>query len=1285
MRKRVLLVAQEVGLRARIARALLSSDYALELASDEKRALGLAVEGNFQAAIVAPASSLANVPTMLELRDTVPQMIVLAEGPDEIARLRRSLPGVHAFLLKSSHERELIVRLGELTAPPAGGPAPLPSVLSMGDCKLDLAGHVFVNAAGREMPLTRTESGLLQELARSPCRALSRDQLRHAVAGRGADPFDRSIDMIVARLRRKIEPDPNVPRFVVTVPGVGYKLMARAQSAETRQSAAEPTEPERRQLTALSCKLVGALGLAVSFDPEDLIEVIRSFQDAGVAAITRMGGSIAILTPDEILAFFGYPEAHEDDAERAVNAGLDTVAKINQLLSPTGEPLQVRVGVATGLALASHKQIVGEAPSIATGVCNVAAANSLLVTETTRGLLSGAFVCGNPERYVVAGISEAVSACRVMGKRTVESRFKARRSDKITRLFGRDKELQQLLLLWDRAKRGEGQVGLVCGEAGIGKSHLCEAFLGHIAEEPHATIRYQCSPHHIHSPFYPVISELEHTAGFERMDTPEVKLGKLEAALSQAIEATREDVSLYAALLSIATPEHEAPPAATPQRQRDRLIAALSRRLLCLADKRLLTIVLADAHWADSSTLELFNRIVSLIRTARVLVLIKFRPEFTPQWLGKRHVTMLRLDRIGREQSLAIVSEVSGDKKLPREVQEQIIVRADGIPLFIEELTKAVMESDQGNRGQNVAAGSRSSIAVPATLLDSLTARLDRLGRAKEIAQIGAVIGREFSHPLVAAMAPKYNNSVQAALEQLAASELILVSGELPDATYTFKHALVRDAAYSTLSLSKRQQLHSRIADALVNSFPRIVETQPELLAHHLEQAGFTERAVDYLRRAARRSIERSANAEAIGHLTRALELLQSRPDSRERKRARFPLDAMLGQAMIANYGYAAPKTRETLLQARALIDDSTDASNKFAVLYGIWASHYVAGEVAKQQAAAAEFLAEAERAHDSALSCIGNRIVGTTYVTMGEFATGLHHLKRARALYNFEQHASYRHRYGQDIGTSALCYLSWALWHLGHIDQALDAATEAMKLAERLSHPHTLVYTICHARGFMDLFLRRCEDTHSYAGSVVSICNENGFLHWANCGRIFHGWAATCAGQMDRGIALLRHGVAGWQKGGARLWLPMFMILQAEAYSKAGRDEAALEAIEQALAICEDTGERWAMAEVLRSKARLLLSTNWANFGEIKTILLDSLEIAQRQRARCWELRTSCDLALLWERQGRNRKALRLLQSVYDQFTEGFDAPDLKNARVILRRLGRNVSQKQPKHDENA
>ncbi len=1297
MRKRVLVVAQEMALRAKIARLLQSAGYAVELAASEKRALELVANGKIEAAIAAASSDLAGLAFARELSDRVPRVIVLAERPEDIARLGLSLPGTDASLSQPLDEQRLLDRLAQAMTSPGGDlTASTPADLRIGGCRLDLAGRTFVQPDGRKVPLTRAELSLLAAFARNPGRVLSRDQLSHAIAGHDAEPYGRSIDMHIGRLRSKIESDPKAPRFLLTVSGVGYKFAADPQAVERNRELTadidlEPTgvnglgpsgaapdrahspgiimprsHSERRQLTVLSCELVDSTAFAANADPEDIVRVVQSFQDACAAITAQMGGSIAGLMGHEILALFGYPKAHEDDAERAVHAGLDLMAKAGEL-RPSGKPVGVRIGIATGVVVVADQNAVGEPATIAPRLRNIAPPNSVIVSASTRRLLGRAFDCEDPDLYELAGVPEKVAACRVTGKRAVESRFSSMRRARLTNFVGRQHELQQLVALWQLAEAAKGQVALLCGEAGIGKSRVCEVLLDRIAEEPHITIRYQCSPHHGNSPFYPVIDQLEHAVRFEREDAPDVKLKKLETALAEAGTPTPADIRSYAALLSIPTGEGPAP-GVTPQRQKELTIAALIRQVLGLARKAPVVVVVEDVHWADSSTLELVSRIIASIRTARVLVLISFRPEFFPQWLDEPHVTTLRLDRLGREQTESIIFDVAGRKGLPPEIDAQIISKTDGVPLFVEELTKTVLESgvlqDVGDR--YVTVGPRQPLTIPVTLLDSLTARLDRLGPAKEIAQIGAAIGREFPYRLLAAVAPVSELLLHAALAQIAAPELIFVRGEPPDSTYVFKHALVQDAAYGTLLRSKRRQLHSRIADALEEGFPETVETQPELVAHHLIQAGRTERAIDYLRKAGQRTIERSANAEALEHLTRALELLQSRPKGPARTRASFGLEVMLSHAMIARHGYAARETVEVLLRAKAHIDDSTDPSQKFAILYGIWACHYVGGEVAKQTDAAAEFLAEAKRHNATAALCVAHRIVGTTYVTKGDFAAGLRHLERARALYDPKQHAQLQYQYGQDLGAAALCYLSWALWHLGYVDQASEVAAEAVKSAEELSHPHTLAYTICHARGMIDIFRRSSEDMRSYAGSVVSLCNEHGLLHWVACGRILEGWADTCRGDLDQGIEALHAGVAAWRKAGARLWVPIFLALEAKAHAKGGRSDASLRAIEQAIAISEETGERWCIAEVLRIKAGLLMATDRA-CNQIETLLLKSLAIARHQQARCWELRTACDLAKLWQGKGRGKEALQLLQSIYAQFTEGFDTADLRHAKLVM------------------
>lgn len=1314
MKKRVLVVAQETALRARIARLLQPAGYAVELSASEKRALELSVNQAIDTAIIVTGAGLGGIAFARQISDRIANLIVLTDRPQDVAKITRSFPVAAAYCSQPLDEQKLLNRLAELTISPAAATAPTQVALQFQDCRIDFAGRAFVCADGREVALTRAEFSLLMAFARNPGRVLSRDQLNHAIAGRDAEPYGRGVDMQIRRLRSKIEPDPTTPRFILTVSGAGYKFCAGSRTIEedreispafgpdaqakpapgrldnTAEAGAVPervgapvvhspnSASELRQLTVLSCALVGSMAPAAHIDPEEFAATIRSFQEACTTAILNIGGRIAGSTGHEVLALFGFPNAYEDDAERAVHAGLDLAAKIGELAWPSGEPLQMRAGVATGLVVITDQGAVGEPSTVVPHLRNAAPPNSILVTAGTRKLLGHAFVCGPPSPYELTGLSAKVSACLVTGRRPVENRFSSMRGPRLTQFIGRQHELQQMLALWERVKAGNGQVALLCGEAGIGKSRACEVFLERIITDAHVRIRYQCALHHANSPFYPIIDQLERTANFEPGDAPDLKLDKLGAALSSMGASTLADIRSCAALLSIPTAVISGP-APAPQRQKDLTISALIRQILALSQGLPVVIELADAHWADSSTLELFSRIIASIRTAPVFLLMSFRPEFVPQWLDEPHVTMLRLDRLGREQTEAIILDVAGQKALPPEMSIQIIGKTDGVPLFVEELTKSVLESgllhDAGDR--LVTSGPLPPLAIPTTLLGSLTARLDRLGPAKEIAQIGAAIGRNFSYRLLAAVAPISGPSLQAALAQLAAPELIFVQGEPPDSTYVFKHALIQDAAYGTLVRSKRQQLHHRIADALEQGFPETVETQPELLAHHLIQAGLTERAINYLRKAGQRTIERSANAEAIRHLTQALELLKSRPEDPARRGAALGLEVMLSQAMIAVHGYAARETAEVLLRAKHLIDDLTDPVQKLAILYGVWACHYVGGEVAEQSAAAGEFLKEAERLQDTAALCVAHRIMGTTYTTKGEFAAALPHLEQARLLH--DPRHSLQYQYGQDVGAAVLCYLSWALWHLGFIDQATLVAAEAVKRAEELPHPHTQVFTICHARGMMDIFRQRSEDMESYARSVVSLCREHGFSHWMACGRILEGWATVNRGEIDRGIELIGAGVAAWREAGAGLWLPLFLTLLAEAFAKAGSNEAALPVIDQAIAIAEQTGERWCMAEILRIKAGLLSATDRAS-DQAEILLAKSLDIARGQRARCWELRAACDLALLWQCKDRAKDALLLLRPAYAQFTEGFESADLRHARLILDDLEMGLSRKQVK-----
>jgi class 3 adenylate cyclase/predicted ATPase len=1055
---------------------------------------------------------------------------------------------------------------------------------------------------------------------------------------------------------------------------VGHRLKLLDAFAALRAEAAKDAA-ERRQVTVMFSDLVGSTALAARMDPEDLQEVISAYQNCVAETVRRFDGFVARYMGDGVLVYFGYPRAHEDDAERAVQAGLELIAAVTALASPVS--LQTRVGIATGLVVigsligtgeAQERGIVGETPNLAARLQEIAAPNTVVIDEATRKLVGNFFELENLGEKDLKGIPRSVQIWTPLRASTVESRFEALHPAGLTTLIGREKELDLLLQRWSKAKSGEGQVVLLCGEAGIGKSRLAAALPESIAGEPHIRLRYFCSPQHTDSAFYPIIGQMERAAGLLHDDTSPQKLDKLDALLAQT-STSIQDAALVAGMLSLPNDGRYPALELTPQQRRQKTLEALTAQMEMLSRQKPVLMVFEDAHWADPTSLEAFGRAVNRIRTLRVLLLVTFRPEFDAPWVRQSYVTDLMIDRLAEHEAGGMIDRIVCDRQLSASIRQDIIERTDGIPLFVEEMTKAVLEAGSETAAvRAIAAVPSPALAVPASLYASLMARLDRLGGpTKELAQIAAAIGREFSHALLASVVWQPKTQLRSALDRLIAAGLLFRRGVPPHATYLFKHALVQDAAYGTLLRETRRQLHGRIAKALEDHFPGTVETQPELIAHHCAQAGLNRKAIEYLGMAGQRAIERSSNPEAIGHLKRALEMLHSLPADLEHVPVALKLEVMLAQAMIASKGYSSPETMEVLLRAKKLITAATETSQRFTILYGTWACYYVGGEVNKQHAAATEFLSEAETHDDTAAICLAHRALGTTYFTMGEFSAARNHLERAQGLYDPDHHLRFRFQYGQDIGTTAMCYLSWALWHLGHVNQASQLASKAVNRAEEISHPHTLVYTLCHARGMMDVFRRQSDDTKSYAGVVTSLCSEHAFPFWAAGGQIFGGWAAINRGEVDAGVDELIRGLAAWRKTGARLWLPIFLALQAEGHFKAGRNQAALDSIEQAISTSDETGERWATAEILRVKANLLLATGRGRREEVERLLIESLEIARRQQALCWELRTSCDLGQLWQEQGRNNEAQKLLGTIYERFTEGFETTDLNHAKALI------------------
>jgi class 3 adenylate cyclase len=822
---------------------------------------------------------------------------------------------------------------------------------------------------------------------------------------------------------------------------------------------------ERRQVTVLFSDLVGSTALSARMDPEDLREVIAAYQKCVAETVRRFGGFVAKYLGDGVLVYFGYPEAHEDDAERAVRAGLELIAAVSAL--KTRASLQTRVGIATGLVVvgdligsgsAQEQAIVGETPNLAARLQSFAEPTSVVIAESTRRLLGNLFELQDLGLKNLKGIAEPARAFVASRASSVESRFEALHAGGLTALVGREEELELTLRRWSRAKSSDGQAVLLSGEAGIGKSRLIAALLESVASEPHTRLRYFCSPQHTDSAFYPIIGQMERAAGLAHEDTAKARLDKLDLLLAQT-STSIEDTALLAEMLSLSNDgRYPSLDKLTSEQRRERTLQVLVSQMEALARQNPVLMIFEDAHWTDPTSLEVFGRVVDRIATVRVLLIVTFRPEFEPPWIGRPHVTALTINRLPQRDVGTVIDRVVGNKFLAVSIRQDIIERSDGIPLFIEEMTKAVLEAEgQSAAEQTVAAVPSSARAVPASLHASLMARLDRLGAAKEVAQIGAALGREFSHALLTAVVRKPDAELGSALDRLIASGLLFRQGVPPHATYLFKHALVQDAAYGTLLREPRRALHARIADTLESQFAEIAENQPELLARHCTEAGLIEKAALLWGKAGQRSVERSALVEAVAQLTRALDQIATLPSTHALRRDEIKLQVALITPLQHVKGYAAQETKAAAERARLKIEQvkamgeaPEDPQLLFSALYGLWAWNLVAfnGDVIRELAA--QFLALAEEQSDTGPLMIGHRLMGSSLMLTGDIAEGRAHYDQAMALYDPVEHRPLATHFGQDVGVAILTFRSLGLWLLGYPEAALADLARALKTREK-------------------------------------------------------------------------------------------------------------------------------------------------------------------------------------------------------------------------------------------
>ncbi len=1040
---------------------------------------------------------------------------------------------------------------------------------------------------------------------------------------------------------------------------LGVLLGHRKRLFKALADAAPPASPvgdfaprvedaQRRQLTVMFCDLVGSTPLAARLDPEDLREVISAYHNCVATAVRSFNGFIARFMGDGVLVYFGYPQAHEDEAEMALRAGLAVVDAVPKL-TVGGERLQARVGIATGLVVVGdllrggdswERDVVGETPNLAARLQTLAQPDSVLIDAGTRRLVGDFFECRDLGAIEIKGFEDPVQVWQVLRPGTAESRFDALRAGSMTSLIGREEELDLLLRHWQRAKAGQGQIVMVRGEPGIGKSRMVAALQERIAGDRHSRLRFYCSSQYQNSTLYPFITQLTRAAGFARDDTSQTKLDKLEALLGAGSDGL-EAIGLFAALMDLPARGGDARPALDAETRRELTLTAFGRQLETLARGRPVLAIFEDAQWSDPTSLDLLERTIARIAELPVLLLITFRLDFAPPWIDRGHAATVTLNRLAPRQSALLIERVAGNKALPQQVLDRIIERADGIPLFVEELAKTLLESEQLREEDGAYVLDRPLLepAIPASLHASLSARLDRLAPVKEVAQMGAAFGREFSFDALAAVTNWSPASLRQALDQLAAADLIFRRGEAMQDSYIFKHALIRDAAYGSLLRTERQELHGRIAKALVAGFPETAAAQPEIVAHHYTEARVFDSAIPYWREAGARALSRWANVEAAQHLTRGIELLPQLPTGPERDRLEFELYVSLGPAVRGIEGHAAPETQRVFSRARALLDEHGTLKEQMTVLFGQYGVHFVRGEHRAALDIAGQCLELAARHQDARLS----PLVPRTGVEMRAFA--------------------------HEDGVVALGFLGATLWPLGYPEQAAAATQQALQAARDLDHPTTIGFALNCTVFLCGLFESDPEHAAVLADEMVAYCPAEGVPPYAQWARFYQGVAAARRGDPEGGIAIMRDAMAALEQRKTALFRTLQLGHLAAAHARCGQEEVALALLDDALLMAEASEERLFEPELHRLRGQLLLDGGQVEEGEAE--LMNALAIARGQEARLWELRAAMSLARHWQSDGKTPAACDLLGPLYGWFTEGLDTDELKEAKALLDRLG--------------
>jgi len=1062
----------------------------------------------------------------------------------------------------------------------------------------------------------------------------------------------------------------------IGVQAVGHrrKILGAIGSTEARA----PASAERRQLTLVFVDLVGSTDLSRRLDPEELREIMRAYQNTVAGEITRLGGHVAKFLGDGVLAYFGWPQASEDATERAVRAGRAAVAAVGGISASAGNLLAARVGIATGLVVvgdllgegaAKEEAVTGETPNLAARLQQAAEPGSVVIANSTRRLVGDLFELVELDSLQLKGFAEPVPAWQVVGEGRAESRFEALHGAHVTPLVGRGEERDLMLSRWRLAEERAGQVVLIFGEPGIGKSRLVLALRERLRAEPITLVSYTCSPHHLNSPLFPFISQLERAARFAPDDASEERLKRLESLLSEeGQEPLDETLLLLADLLGIPGGTPSGLPDISPQQRKALLFRTFLARLDRVAARGPVLMVLEDAHWLDPTSRELFDQIVDRLQDLPVLLVATFRPELSAPWIGFPHVTLLTLNRLPQAQVVALVDRITEGKALPTEVLGQILARTEGVPLFTEELTKAVLEAgflcNTGDR--YVLAGPLPSLAIPATLHDSLMARLDRLAPVKEVAQIGACIGREFDHGLLAAVVSMPEAELAAALDRLVAAELVFRRGLPPAATYVFKHALVRDAAYESLLKRRRQELHARIATSIEALFPQFVETQPELVARHFGEAALLEKAIPYWLRAGRLAADRSANMEAIAHLRSGLECAQALLPGAPRSRFELSLQLALGGPLIATKGFASNEAEAAYQRAQELSRELQSETELFTALRGLGYVYHVRANLRGATSLVEEAVALAERSADPALLAEADHFAGVVSFHLGKFQSARDWLERSTEA---GEHRGRYHSEVYGINMSVFCraYISHCDWHLGYPVRSLKLAEEGLALAREISHPFSIALALNYL-AMLHQFRREPDAALKIAMESRNICAEYRFDYYGAWSGLVRAWAIAESGGLDEGLAAYDAALEEFRRTSAGLRIPHHLGLLAALHRKAGKAKAGLRLIAEALTIADANHESWCDVELHRARGELLLLAGQEDAeNQADTEFQAAIETAAAQGAKLPELRASVARARLQAARGRRESARDVLAPIYAWFSEGFETPDLVEARTLL------------------